>query len=116
MKRHKNDAADAETICEAELRLTMRFVQVNTDDTQGAAMLFREQWFTIGQPTQAINALRTHLGEAGEIMPQRAANASKLIASVEEPECNQPADAILTLKVLFAALVQLEATITKLDS
>ena len=44
-----------------------------------------------------------------------AANATKLIAIVEDPDCDLPADAIPTLKVLVAALVQLEAEIDKLD-
>lgn len=49
-------------------------------------------------------------------MPQGAANASKLIAIVEDPECDLPADAISTLKVLTAALAQLVAEIGKLDT
>ena len=86
VKRQKNDAADAEAICEAALRPTMRFVPVKSEEIQGAAMVFRVRELLIRQRTQAINALRGHLAEFGEIVPQGAANASKLIALVEDPK------------------------------
>ena len=116
VKRQKNDAADAEAICEAALRPTMRFVPVKSEETQGAAMVFRVRELLIRQRTQAINSLRGHLGEFGQVVPQGAANAAKLIAIIEDPECDLPADAIPTLKVLVAALTQLEAEIGKLDT
>jgi len=55
VKRQKNDAADAEAICEAALRSTMRFVPVEGQETQGAAMLFQIGELLIRQRTQAIN-------------------------------------------------------------
>ena len=79
-------------------------------------MVFRIRELLIRQRTQAINALRGHLGEFGKIVPQGAANGSKLIAIVEDPESGLPADAIPTLKVLVAALMQLKAEIGKLDA
>ena len=114
MKRRKNDAADAEAICEAAMRPTMRFVPVKCVEPQGAAMVFRVRELLIRQRTQAINALRGHLAEFGEIVPQGAANASKLIALAEDPECTLPADAIPTLKVLVTAPTHLEEEIGKL--
>ncbi|MFD0980095.1 IS110 family transposase [Tropicimonas aquimaris] len=116
VKRQKNDAADAEAICEAALRPTMRFVPVKSEEVQAAAMVFRVRELLIRQRTQAINALRGHLSDFGQIVPQGAANASKLIANVEGSECDLPADAIPTLRVLIAALAQLEAEIAKLDA
>ncbi len=116
MKRQKNDAADAEAICEAALRSTMRLVPVKSEEAQGAAMVFRVRELLIRQRTQAINALRGHLAEFGEIVPQGAANATKLIAIAEDPECDLPADAIPTLKVLVETLGQLETEIGKLDT
>ncbi|MGR3549299.1 IS110 family transposase, partial [Pseudooceanicola sp.] len=100
VKRQKNDAADAEAICEAALRPTMRFVPVKSEETQGAAMVFRVRELLIRQRTQAINALRGHLSEFGQVVPQGAANASKRIAIVEDPTSGLPADAIPTLKTL----------------
>ena len=116
VKRQKNDAADAEAICEAAQRPTMRFVPVKAEETQGAAMVFRVRELLIRQRTQAINALRGHLTEFGQIVPQGAANAAKLIAIVDEPASGLPADAIGTLKVLVAALTHLEVEIGKLDA
>ena len=116
VKRQKNDAADAEAICEAALRPTMRFVPVKSEETQGAAMVFRIRELLIRQRTQAINALRGHLTEFGQVVPQGAANASKLIAIVEAQESGLPAEAIPTLKTLIAALVHMEAEIKELDT
>jgi transposase len=111
----KNDAADAEAMVEAALRPTMRFVPVKSEATQGAAMVFRIRELLIRQRTQAINALRGHLTEFGQVVPQGAANAVRLIAIVEDPDSGLPLDAIVTLKVLVAALTHLEAEIGKLD-
>ncbi|WP_410218266.1 IS110 family transposase [Paracoccus sp. (in: a-proteobacteria)] len=116
VKRQKNDAADAEAICEAALRPTMRFVAVKSEEVQGAAMLFRVRELLIRQRTQAINALRGHLTEFGQIVPQGASNASKLVALVVDPKSGLPADAIPTLKALITALAHLEAEISKLDA
>ena len=108
--------ADAEAICEAATRPTMRFVPVKSEETQGAAMVFRIRELLIRQRTQAINALRGHLGEFGQIVPQGAGNAARLIAIIEDPDSGLPADAIATLDVLVAALRHLEAEIGKLDA
>ena len=116
VKRQKNDAADAEAICEAAMRPTMRFVPVKSEKTQGAAMVFRIRELLIRQRTQAINALRGHLGEFGQIVPQGAANTARLIAIVEDPESGLPADAIATLHVLVSALRHLETEIGTLDA
>jgi len=94
----------------------MRYVPVKSEETQGAAMVFRVRELLIRQRTQAINALRGHLTEFGEVVPQGAANASRLIGIVEDPESALPAGAIPTLKVLVAALAQLEVEIGKLDA
>ena len=93
----------------------MRFVPVKSEETQGAAMVFRVRELLIRQRTQAINALRGHLTEFGQIVPQGAANATRLIAIVEDPDSRLPTDAIATLKVLVATLSHLEGEIGKLD-
>ena len=61
VKRHKNDSADAQAICEAAQRPTMRFVTVKTDEQQSRGMLFRTRDLLVRQRTQTINALRRHL-------------------------------------------------------
>lgn len=116
VKRQKNDAADAEAICEAALRPTMRFVPVKSEETQGAAMVFRVRELLIRQRTQAINALRGHLSEFGQVVPQGAANASKLVAIINDPESGLPPEATATLQVLIGTLAQLEAQIAELDA
>ena len=63
VKRQKNDAADAEAICEASQRPTMRFVQIKSETAQAAAVVFRARDLLVRQRTQIINALRGHLAE-----------------------------------------------------
>lgn len=94
----------------------MRFVPVKSEETQGAAMVFRIRELLIRQRTQAINALRGHLGEFDQIVPQGAANAARLIALVEDPESGLPADTIAPLHVLVSAPRHLEAEISTLDA
>ena len=69
VKRQKNDIADAEAIAEAASRPTMRFVEVKSEDQQVSAMAYRTRQLFIGQRTQTINALRSHLAEHGVIAP-----------------------------------------------
>jgi transposase len=116
VKRQKNDAADAEAICEAAQRPTMRFVPVKSEATQGAAMVFRVRELLVRQRTQAINALRGHLAEFGAVVPQGAANAARLVALVEDRSSGLPDDARGTLDVLVGTLAQLDAQIGKLDA
>jgi transposase len=115
VKRQKSDAADAEAICEAAQRPSMRFVPVKSEEVQGAAVVFRVRELLIRQRTQAINALRGHLAEFGLVVPQGAANAARLIALVEDPDSGLPAEGMATLKVLVTALGHLEEEIGKLD-
>src|ERR1700756_2014457 len=65
VKRNKNDAADAEAICEAVRRPTMRFVQVKSAAQQSQLMLHRTRDLLMRQRTQTINAFRAHLAEFG---------------------------------------------------
>jgi transposase len=65
VKRNKNDAADAEAICEAVRRPTMRFVQIKSVEQQGQSMLHRARDLLMRQRTQLINALRAHMAELG---------------------------------------------------
>jgi transposase len=115
VKRQKKDAADAEAICEAAQRPTMRFVPLKSEEVRAAAMVFRVRELLIRQRTQAIDALRGHLAEFGQVVPQGAANAARLIALVENPDSGLPTEGMATLKVLVGALTHLEEEIGKLD-
>jgi len=70
LKRNKNDAADAEAICEAVRRPTMRFVQIKSAEQQGRLMLHRARDLLMRQRTQVINAMRAHLAELGTQRPK----------------------------------------------
>ena len=69
LKRQKNDAADAEAICEAVTRPTMRFVPGKTPEQQSVMMLHRVRLMLNRQRTQISNALRAHLSEFGVVAP-----------------------------------------------
>ncbi len=94
----------------------MRFVPVKSEETQGAASVFRVRELLIRQRTQTINALRGHLTEFGEVVPQGASNARRLIALVEAPESGLQDAARATLKVLVEGLRHLEERIAELDA
>ncbi len=107
VKRQKNDAADAEAICEAAVRPTMR-----SSRKTPKPMVFRVRELLIRQRTQAINALRGHLTEFGQIVPQGAATI-ETDRRRRGLDSGIPADAIATLKVLVMALANLDAEIGK---
>ena len=65
VKSQKNDATDAEAICEAVTRPSMRFVPTKTREQQAMLMLHRTRHLLIRQRTATINALRAHLVEFG---------------------------------------------------
>ena len=85
VKRQKNDAADAEAICEAAQRPTMRFVSVKGEEKQALAVVFRARDMLVGQRTQLINGLRGHMAEYGVIAPQGPGRVERLIAQIEDP-------------------------------
>ena len=70
VKRNKNDAADAEAICEAVTRPSMRFVPIKEAEQQAVLMLHRARSLLVRQRTMLINALRAHLAEFGIVAPQ----------------------------------------------
>jgi transposase len=82
VKRGKNDTADAEAICEAVMRPTMRFVPIKSPDQQAVLMLHRSRALLMRQRTMAVNALRGHLAEFGLIAAQGAKSLAELVASV----------------------------------
>src|SRR6478736_4411386 len=69
VKRHKNDATDAEAICEAVTRANMRFVATKTPEQQSCLTLHRTRHLLIRQQTSVINAIRAHLAEFGIVAP-----------------------------------------------
>jgi len=116
VKRQKNDAADAEAICEASQRPTMRFVAVKSEESQAAAIVFRARDLLVRQRTQIINALRGHLAEFGIVVAQGPAHVAKLVMAVEDPERLLPDMARPVLGVLVETLRLLDERIRFLDA
>lgn len=92
VKRQKNDAADAEAICEAAQRPTMRFVAVKSQEKQASAVIFRTRDVLVGQRTQLINAIRGHMSEFGLIAPQgpRMSSGSSRRLRILPRACRRP--------------------------
>ena len=72
VKRQKNDAADAEAICEAAQRPNMRFVAIKSEEQQASGLVFRTRDLLVRQRTQTINAIRGHPAEYGWVAPRAA--------------------------------------------
>ncbi len=90
VKRQKNDDADAEAICEAASRPSMRFVAVKSEAQQAQGMLFRTRDLLVRQRTQTVNALRGHFAEFGIIAPQGLVNTSRLAAALGDSVTELP--------------------------
>ncbi|MEE9481160.1 MAG: IS110 family transposase [Kiloniellales bacterium] len=86
VKTNKNDASDAEAICEALIRPTMRFAAVKSVEQQSVLMLHRARELLVRQRTMLINALRGHCGEFGIVVAQGAPKVAELIEVIEDPE------------------------------
>jgi transposase len=115
VKRQKNDAADAQAICEAAQRPTMRFVAVKSEEKQASTMVFKARDLLVRQRNQVINALRGHLTEFGIIAPQGARNIHTLIAAVDDQATGLPEVARSICQMLITALGELNQKICELD-
>ena len=115
VKRQKNDAADAEAICEAALRPTMRFVAAKSEEQQAAAMVFRVRDLVVRQRTQTINAIRGHLAEFGLVAAQGLFHVAKLVAQIEKEDSAIPEAARSILSLLVAQLRSLDDRVAVLD-
>jgi transposase len=116
VKRQKNDMADAEAICEAAQRPTMRLITPKSAEAQAAATVFRARDLLVRQRTQLINALRGHLAEYGMIMRKGADKAVALIELVSNPTLDVPEQARSILEVLAQTLEIMQAKIATLDA
>jgi transposase len=116
VKRNKNDAADAEAICEAVRRPTMRFVGIKSTEQQGRLMQHRTRDLLMRQRTQTINALRAHMAELGIAAAQGREGLKELLAIVanDENPC-LPIDARASLIVLAAQLEALQTMIGSIE-
>ena len=116
VKRNKNDAADAEAICEAVRRPTMRFVQIKSTEQQGRLMLHRARDLLMRQRTQVINAMRAHLAELGIVAAQGRDGIKELLKIIaSEEDARLPVDAHASLVVLVAGLQAVQTMIGSIE-
>jgi transposase len=116
VKRQKNDAADAEAICEAVARANMRFVETKTTEQQSCLVLHRTRHLFIRQQTSLINAIRAHLAEFGIVAPVGGKGVEQLLdALANAREQRIPALARCCIAALGTQLRALKAQILEFD-
>jgi transposase len=106
VKTNKNDAADAEGICEAVVRPSMRFVPIKSIEQQAAMMLHRTRALLLRQRTQLINAVRGHLAEFGLVARRGARNIRELADLVSNTSSEYLPDAARAMLVLLLEQVR----------
>jgi len=116
VKRQKNDTADAEAICEAVSRPTMRFVEVKTPEQQSVMVLHRTRVMLMRQRIQLSNAIRGHLAEFGLVAPIGRMGLQTLINILfDEKDGRVPAEARYCLQMLVDQLRLANAQILEND-
>src|SRR6185295_6626254 len=116
VKRQKNDATDAEAICEAVSRPNMRFVETKTPEQQSCLVLHRTRHLFIRQQTAVINAIRAHLAEFGIIAPVGRNGVEQLLGVVADASDKRlPEVASACVAALGAQLQMLKAQILEFD-
>lgn len=116
VKRNKNDAADAEAICEAVRRPSMRFVPVKSAAQQSALLMHRGRDLLVRQRTMLANALRGHLAEFGLTAAQGLHNVAGLIAVVRDATDERVPDmARQVLQVIAKQIVELDTRIGAIE-
>ncbi len=116
VKRQKNDAADAEAICEAVTRATMRFVATKTPEQQSCLMLHRTRHLFVRQQTSVINAIRAHLAEFGIVARVGRNGVEELLDVVgDKSDKRLPEVARACLAALGVQLRMLKAQILEFD-
>ncbi|MGY4474505.1 transposase [Bradyrhizobium sp. USDA 3364] len=117
MKRQKNDAIDAEAICEAAQRPSMRFVAVKSEQQQAAGPVFRTRDLLVRQRTQLINAIRGHLTEYGRVAPKGPSHVAMLTDLIEEEDMasSLPKAAHAMFRLMLDLLTDLDGKVADLD-
>src|SRR5215471_1030956 len=116
VKRQKNDAADAEAICEAVTRPNMRFVPTKTPEQQSCLTLHRTRHLFIRQQTAIINSIRAHLAEFGIVAPVGRRGVEQLLKVVADAnDTRLPEIARACVAALGSQLLALKAQILAFD-
>lgn len=116
VKRQKNDAADAEAICEAVTRPNMRFVPVKTEEHQGVLVLHRSRDLLMRQRTMILNAIRAHFAEFGIIAAQGPRKVAELVVRLRDDDTlGLPETARSALLALAVQLGSLAAELLNIE-
>jgi transposase len=116
VKRQKNDATDAEAICEAVTRPNMRFVPTKTIEQQSCLMLHRARHLFIRQQTAVINSIRAYFAEFGVVAPVGRRGVEQLLEVVaDKADRRLPEVARMCLAALGSQLRALKAQILEFD-
>lgn len=115
VKRQKNDAADAEAICEAVTRPTMRFVEAKSPEQQSVMVLHKVRLTLMRQRIQLSNTIRGHMAEFGLVAPIGREGLQQLIKLVEESDPRVPDEARVCLAFLVAQLQLVNLQILETD-
>ena len=116
LRRQKNDAADAEAICEAVRRPSMRFVAAKSAERQAVLVLHRSRELLVRQRTMLINAIRGHCAEFGLVTAQGVRGSRDLIERIGQADSMALPDmAKAAMKLLFEQLQALVRQIQTLE-
>jgi len=116
VKRQKNDATDAEAICEAVTRPNMRFVTTKTPEQQSGLVLHRTRHLVVRQQTAVINSIRSHLAEFGIVAPIGRNGVEELLNVVADASDKRLPDiARACVAALGAQLRMLKTQILEFD-
>lgn len=116
VKRGKTDAADAEAICEAVTRPTMRFVPIKSPEQQAALSMHRSRDLLVKQRTQLVNMMRGILAEFGIEIPQgfhRALEMALAIVGGEAPDA--PSEAVKVVARLSQQALDARAQLREIE-
>ena len=115
VKRQKNDATDAEAICEAVTRPNMRFVPTKTVEQQSCLMLHRARHLFIRQQTAIINSIRAYLAEFGIVAPVGRRGVEQLLEVVADKAEDRVPEVARMCLALGGQLRALKAQILEFD-
>lgn len=116
VKSQKNDMADAEAICEAVQRPTMRFVPIKSADQQAALLLHRARELLIRQRSSLISAIRAHFAEFGIVAGRRIRNVERRLELLDRAtDARLPKLARAMLSVLAAQLRDVAARVQEVE-
>ncbi|MCK1683786.1 transposase [Bradyrhizobium sp. 147] len=114
VKRGKNDAVDAEAICEAVSRPAMRFVPIKSADQQATLMLHKTRELLVKQRTMSVNALRGHLAEFGLVVAKGTGRVDELL-DLAEADTTLPDAAVMAARVLGQQIDPLGSALDDLE-